>query len=285
VPHLPLSLTADDGYRLAATHYPAETPGRDRWIVIAGATGVPRAFYRRFAEFAMTQGWHVITTDYRGIGESRYGPLKGFNMEYADWSKRDLAASVDWATARGPSVIVGHSLGGHAIGQLPHPNRILAAYICGGGAGWHGWMPVPERWRVWLLWNAFGPLLTRALGYMPMRWLAAGEDLPMGVYRDWRRWCSYPNYFFDDASAAAVTQPFASVTLPIAAAAATDDWWALPASRDAFFRHYTGSPWEAIDLRPSDLEVPTIGHMGYFRPGVGVKLWPLILKWLTAKIE
>lgn len=277
MPHQSLTLVANDGYRLAASHYSPDVADTGNFILIAGATGVPRGFYRRFAEYAANRGLHVVTVDFRGIGESRYHSLKGFAMEYADWSTRDLAAAAEYALARGKTWVVGHSLGGHAIGQLPHPNRVEAAYICGGGAGWHGWMPIPERWRVWALWHLVGPVSTRILGYMPMRRLGAGEDLPMGVYRDWKRWCSYPNYFFDDPTATAITQRFADVTVPIVAVAATDDLWAPPPSRDAFFKHYTAAEVIRIDLQPPSVEVTQIGHMGYFRPHVGKVLWPRII--------
>ena len=171
---LPIQLKAADGYMLAATHFSAAS---GQWIVMAGATAVPRGFYKRFAEFAQARGINVITTDYRGIGESKYGSLKGFEMEYADWSRYDLAAAVDYAAERGKVWLVGHSLGGHAVGQLPRPNELQAAYVCGVGAGWHGWMPRPERYRAWLLWNVIGPVTTRIYGYNPMSKLGMGEDL------------------------------------------------------------------------------------------------------------
>jgi predicted alpha/beta hydrolase len=96
-----------------------------------------------------------------------------------------------------------------------------------------------EALRVRFLWDVVGPVSTRLFGYLPMSAWGMGEDLPLGVYRQWRRWCRFPRYFFDDPEAAAVTAPFAQVTMPIAAAVATDDAWAPPRSRDAFF---SGTP-------------------------------------------
>jgi predicted alpha/beta hydrolase len=272
-----LTLHAADGYQLAASHFAA--PG-EQFIVVAAATAVPRGFYRRFAQFAQARGINVITTDYRGIGESKRGTLKGFEMRYADWSRLDLAAAVAYAQARGTVWLVGHSLGGHAIGQLPEPNQLRAAYVCGVGAGWHGWMPRPERYRAWLMWNLVGPLTTRLYGYHPMSKLGMGEDLPMGAYRDWKRWCALPHYFFDDPEASAITRPFADVRIPIAAAVSEDDLWAPPASRDAFFKGYSAAAIDAIDLKCTDLGVKQIGHMGYFRESVGKALWPQMLQWL-----
>ena len=272
-----IQLQAADGYTLAATHFAA---AGDQFIVMAGATAVPRGFYKRFAEFAQARGINVVTTDYRGIGDSKYGSLKGFEMEYADWSRFDLAAAVDYAAARGKVWLVGHSLGGHAIGQLPRPNELQAAYVCGGGAGWHGWMPRPERYRAWLLWNVVGPLFSRIYGYHPMSKLGMGEDLPMGVYRDWKKWCAHPHYFFDDPEARTITDKFAEVNIPLAAAVTTDDLWAQPTSRDAFFKGYSGTNVDRVDLTPAELGVKQVGHMGYFRAQTGVVLWPRILDWL-----
>lgn len=273
-----LHLTAADGYRLTATHFGA--PG-DQWIVMASATAVPRGFYRRFAEYAQQHGINVITTDYRGIGDSKHGSLRGFEMEYADWSRYDLAAAVDYALARGKVWLVGHSLGGHAIGQLPRPNELQAAYVCGVGAGWHGWMPRPERYRAWALWNVVGPVVTRIYGYQPMSKFGLGEDIPMGAYRDWKKWCHLPHYFFDDPDARAITDRFADVRVPIAAAVSTDDLWAPPRSRDAFFKGYTSTAVDRVDFTPGELKVKQIGHMGYFRAQTGVELWPRILLWLS----
>ena len=273
-----LSLQAADGYCLAATHFQAAT---DQFIVVASATAVPRGFYRRFAEFAQSRGINVITVDYRGIGESKPGSLNGFEMDYADWSKQDLAAAVDYAAARGTVWLVGHSLGGHAIGQLPNPNLLQAAYVCGAGAGWHGWMPAPERYRVWAMWNVLGPITTRIFGYHPMSKFGMGEDLPMGVYRDWKKWCAYPRYFFDDPAAKLITDRFLDVTIPIAAATSTDDLWAPPASRDAFFEGYANAAVDRINWTPAQLQVAQIGHMGYFRSQTGAVLWPAILQWLA----
>ena len=273
-----IELTAADGYKLAASHFAAAS---EQFIVMAGATEVPRRFYKRFAEYAQARCINVITTDYRGIGDSKRCSLKGFEMEYADWSRYDLAAALDYASQRGRVWLVGHSLGGHAIGQLPRPNELQAAYVCGAGAGWHGWMKRSERHRVWLIWNVIGPITSRIYGYHPMSKFGMGEDLPLGVYRDWKKWCALPHYFFDDPAAQDITRKFADVYIPLAAAVSTDDPWAPPSSRDAFFKGYSGATVDRIDLTPNALGVESVGHMGYFRAPVGTVLWPQIFGWLV----
>jgi predicted alpha/beta hydrolase len=280
-----IELTATDGYKLAATVYSPDTtaPGTPQWIVIGCATAVPRGFYKRFCEYAASRGVQSIVADYRGIGGSKRGSLKGFKMDYADWSTLDLAAAVQYAHERGDVYMVGHSLGGHALGQLPDPSVIKAAYFCGSGAGWAGWMPFAERIKVWSLWNVIGPVATTILGYQSMSKFGMGEDIPLGVYRDWKRWCSYSRYFFEDPApdAKAIAAKFERVRMPVAAAVSTDDLWAPPKSRDAFFSGYTKTKVEPIDLTPQGLQVAQIGHMGYFRKEVGAALWPQIMDWLA----
>ena len=152
-----------------------------------------------------------------------------------------------------------------------------------GGAGWHGWMPKREQLKVLLLWHVIGPVATRLLGYQPLRRLGIGEDLPVSIYRQWKHWCRFPRYFHDDPAASHLVPGFDAVTLPIAAANALDDWWALPPSRDAFFSGYRNAPLHAIDIDPRAEGLPAIGHMGYFRAGVGAVLWPRMLGWLQQR--
>jgi predicted alpha/beta hydrolase len=288
MPFQDITLTAADGYALAATlHTPTQAAldaktGRPQYIVIGCATAVPRGFYRRFCEYAASVGLHAIAADYRGIGGSKRGSLNGFEMNYADWSRYDLAAAVQYAHERGEVYLVGHSLGGHAIGQLPDPGMLKAAYVCGVGAGWAGWMPLAERIKVWCLWNVIGPVATQLLGYQPMSKFGIGEDIPLSVYRDWKRWCSFPRYFFDDAApdAREIAKQFERVRIPIAAAVSVDDLWAPPKSRDAFFSGFVNASIDNLDLQPATLGVGQIGHMGYFRKEVGGALWPQIIQWL-----
>ncbi|WP_347259621.1 alpha/beta fold hydrolase [Rudaea sp.] len=276
-PASPVTLTAKDGYQLSALRY-AATGEAKAHLIVAGATAVPQGFYRRFAEHAASRGLTTLTLDYRGIGLSRPPTLKGFGGSYLDWSQQDLAAAVDaMASADVPLFMVGHSFGGHAFGLLPNHARVARFYGFGTGAGWYGWMPRPERWRVWLFWNVFAPPLVWWNGYLPATRVGIGEDLPPVVYRQWRRWCKFPRYYFGDPSMAGIAEHYARVRTPMVVANALDDSWALPRSRDAFVDAYCSAPMRRRDIDPRD-GLGAIGHMGYFRQHAR-PLWDEVIDW------
>lgn len=259
-----ITLTAKDGDRLAATRFRSTGPLKGH-IVVAGATGVRREFYTRFAEFVAHRGYTTLTLDYRGIGGSKPATLKGFTMNFLDWGTLDLSAAVDvMAHETRPLFLVGHSVGGHALGVLPNHHKVKGGYVFATGAGWHGYMPFMERIYVRLMWNIVLPVLTKWKGYSPWAMLGMGEDLPLDVYRQWRHWCTFPHYFFDDPEMPHMAGIYAKVTTPIVAANALDDKWATPRSRDAFMKSYTNAPVTRLDLDPTPFP-GGIGHIGYFR--------------------
>lgn len=279
------TLPAKDGYPLQAIHYPAMSVRKGQ-LIVAGATGVKQLFYSRFARFAAEQGFEVWTLDYRGIGLSRPQRLDEMRMDYLDWARLDLSALLDHVLQQGdgPVWMVGHSYGGHAFGLLPAHKRVQRFATLATGAGWHGWMPPLERLRVQFMWRVLGPLLVRAKGYLAWSLLGMGEDLPRDVFYQWRHWCRWPRYFFEDPVLPELSAQFAQVRTPILAINATDDKWAPPASRDAFMAAYSQAQLQSMTVTPSSLGMPSIGHMDYFRPQAHV-LWQQTLDWLqTGKL-
>ncbi|MGC8493742.1 MAG: alpha/beta fold hydrolase [Syntrophobacteraceae bacterium] len=274
-----LRLTAADGYPIGAVRLDARAPLKGN-LVVAGATGVPQGFYRRFAEYASSSGFNTLTFDYRGVGASRPGNLKGFTADFLDWAQLDLAAAVKaMADAEIPLYLVGHSFAGHAFGLLPNHHLVSGFYTFGSGSGWHGWMSRLEGLKVLLLWTLVCPPMARWYGYLPMSRLGMGENLPLGVYRQWRHWCRFPRYFFDDpAVAEKMREKFAGVKTPIAAANSLDDAWITSRARDAFMQGYSNAKVERIDIDPAPFG--GLGHMGYFR-AKAEPLWEDALAWLS----
>ena len=88
-------------------------------IIINAATSVRCQYYSRFAEYLFRQGMDVMLFDYRGIGVSRHGSLRGFEASWSDWGSLDFEALVQRAQREFPEQpinVVGHSFGGCAAG-------------------------------------------------------------------------------------------------------------------------------------------------------------------------
>ncbi|WP_395344663.1 alpha/beta fold hydrolase [Ningiella sp. W23] len=278
-----VQLRTQDDTALRAMVYQAYRPKAQ--IVLAGATGVPQRFYQRYAFAANKSGFNVLTLDYRGIAQSKAGSLKGLKMDYLDWAQQDLAAAVDYAQRFNlPIYLIGHSYGGHAVGLLPNAHLIEGAYVFGTGAGNSSYMPVLERYKVAFWWRVIAPAIVKRHGFLAWSKLGMGEDLPIDVYRQWKHWCSFPHYFFDDPNMQHLHEQFAKFDKEIVAANALDDKWAQPASRDAFFKGYKNARVVPRDISPQEAGMKSIDHMGYFQKHAH-SLWQDTFDWLDDKLK
>lgn len=79
-----VDLTAIDGVKLKATYYPAEKPGPAILLLHMCGGSVPgRKTWDHLAPMLATAGFHVLTLDYRGYGESGDTPATKANDEAA----------------------------------------------------------------------------------------------------------------------------------------------------------------------------------------------------------
>lgn len=272
-----LVLPAADGFPLAATRF--EPAGSvERVVLAAPATGVKRKLYRPLAEFLAGEGFAVLTWDWRGTGDSRPQSLRGFPASMRQWAELDLAGAISWAGERWPGAALfalGHSFGGQGIGLAPGAERLRGLVTVAAQSGWWGHWPGPGKLRYAALWWVAMPLLTRALGYFPMRRFGMGEDLPAGVALEWARWGRSPEYLGDWRGHAALDAPILSFSF-------ADDPFAPRAAVDALHARYGSRELARRHVAPADVGAARIGHFGFFRPGVAPGLWRETADWLAA---
>lgn len=261
---------ARDGYQLSGElHQPA---GEVRsTVLIAGAMGVRQAFYSALAKALMDRGVAALTFDYRGVGRSRpSGSLRGFHAELHDWGEKDLGGAMDLLRARFPAarrLWIGHSAGGQLLGLCPElPERALCI---GSQSGYfRNWTGI-GRALMWLFWHVSVPASTTMLGYLPMRALGQGEDLPYGVGQEWARWGRHPRYIGSYAG-----DRLARFPGPLRLLSVADDSYAPLKSVQALAELYSGAKPEVVTIRPDGR---AIGHFGWFRQPA---LWTPQLDWL-----
>jgi predicted alpha/beta hydrolase len=269
-----VAVLVEGGHRLAARFYePAGAPRAS--VLIVPAMGVAQRFYERFAEWLASHGLLVATFDYRGMGLSRSGPLRGLDVDIRDWARVDCAAMVDAVTARAPGAPlywIGHSLGGQILPFVPNRERVSKVVTVAAGSGY--WLENTARLRAmsWWLWFVAVPVAVRVAGYFPGRRMKKVGDLPKGVIEQWRRWCLNREYAVG-AEGPEVRQLYADVKTPIVSLSFTDDEYMSARNIASLHGFYTGAAVTMKRLAPRDVGMRRVGHFGFFRSACEEPLW------------
>jgi predicted alpha/beta hydrolase len=271
-----VEIPARDGFALGGTLYRPDTESR-RTVVINPAIAVPGRFYRHFAAGLAEAGYTALTWDYRGVGASKTGSLRGFSATVRDWIFQDMAGVVDWVAAElGPRRIylVGHSLGGQVAGLLDNADQIDGMATMSAQSGY--WGHQYREWKVIALLHAYLtlPLLSRVFGYGPWGMFGPGENLPKRAALDWAGWCRHREYVLGDISLP--LERYQQFTAPVLAYSFGDDKWGQPRSVDAMMCAYPKV--EHRHVEPADFGLEAIGHVGYFRPA-SKALWQDTIAW------
>jgi predicted alpha/beta hydrolase len=274
-----VAFPARDGYRLSGTLY-EPTASNGRVVLFQAASGVPQAYYGKFAAYLAERGFAALTFDYRGIGRSRPASLRGFQACMRDWAEKDVAGALDYlqqAVPRARLIGIGHSFGGQCFGLVPGNERYVAAMTVGSQSGYWGHWRGAGRTGMWVLTHVLLPGMARVLGYVPARVFGQGEDLPAGVAREWASWCRHPGYVVGALDAEAA---YARFRAPLRVVAVTDDGYAPMPAVEAFLRFYPGAAIELVRADPAALGSGPIGHFGFFRERFRDTLWKDAADWM-----
>lgn len=254
-------------------------------VIINAATSVRCRHYSRFADYLFTNGFDVITYDYRGIGESRPASLKGLEASWSDWGALDFEAMLQRAQrefAQQPINVVGHSFGGCAAG-LGTSGHVIRRLVTVGAqfAYWRDYAPA-HRWRMFAKWHVVMPLITMLYGYFPGKRLGWLEDTPAGVVRDW----SMPTARYEKRPSGHVIHaknsqlPFTNVTAQTLAISLSDDPYGTTPAIERLLDYFTGSTNTHLRITPEDIGEEEVGHFAFFRSAYQATLWPIALSWL-----
>ncbi|MFN3202048.1 MAG: alpha/beta fold hydrolase [Bradymonadia bacterium] len=274
----PIEFESTDGHLLAGRWFTAEHTADDGPVtVMHPATAVPQGYYDQYAEHLVGQGHTVFTYDYRGIGGSRRGSIKGDAISMSDWMFKDFRAACDQGRGRAagrPLFYVGHSFGGHAMLRTGALHEPTGSITVASGSGYYGLAPAHlRRRRMWQL-KMLMPTTARLIGYLP-GWMGTSEDLPGGVAREWARRCSTPGYFTREEREL-IRSIMAPLEVPNLHLSVTDDTYITPEATADFVHLLPRAPTEHSVYRPEDLGASAIGHFRGFRRGAGQGLWAVM---------
>jgi predicted alpha/beta hydrolase len=281
-----VSIPALDGYRLAATLFrPAggdKDAGNGIVVQVNGATGVRREYYQAYAQFLASRGFHVITYNYRGIGDSRDIGWHGAEPTMRDWGEQDLAGVIEWAGREFPKhrlVCVGHSGGGQWLGLARNNARVLAQLAVASQSGYWGHYRLRDWPRYLFLWYVLMPIATRLMGYFPGR-LIGSENLPRGVALEFARWCCNRHYI-SDRRGHPLREHFHAYRGRLRFYVIDDDRAFAPAGAvRALASYYDNADVQILHVAPVDYGVATIGHFGFFRRDMPEQAWQQTADWL-----
>lgn len=250
-------------------------------VIINAATSVRCRHYARFADYLFANGFDVITYDYRGIGESRKGSLRGFKASWSDWGVLDFEAILLRAQREFPGQpidVVGHSFGGCAAG-LGASGALIRRVVTVGAqfAYWRDYQ-ASTRWRMFAKWHVAMPLLTALCGYFPGKRLGWLEDTPAGVVRDWST--PTPSYETRPSGRTLNGLPFSRVKAQMLAISITDDPFGTVAAVERLLGYFNGCERTHLRIAPEDIGEEHVGHFAFFRSEYQDRLWPIALAWL-----
>ncbi|MEX0735444.1 MAG: alpha/beta fold hydrolase [Steroidobacteraceae bacterium] len=279
-------ILAGDDYRLGARIFEAGGANRGAALIVP-AMGVSQDFYAAFASWFAGRGWHTVTFDFRGIGESAPPTLRGFEANILTWARFDCVPAL--AHVRGlaygrPLLWIGHSLGGQILAMTPGNDSISAAVTVASGVGYWRENAYPLRRYSWWLWHVIAPLATAIFGYFPGKRLRMVGDLPKGVIEQWSRWCRHPEYAVG-VEGEAMREQYPRLTLPMLSLSFTDDECMSERNIAVLHGFYARAHRDMRRIAPEQAGVARIGHVGFFRREVGERLWPMMLDWVIRSVS
>jgi len=267
------TFVTSDNAKIAGRYF---EPGSDivGTVVIAPAMGVDQDYYAPLAEWLSQQSFRVVTFDYRGMGRSRTGSLRGFKADLFDWAKDCSAvlSNLSGLSDNGPVYWLGHSLGGQIVPFIENFDLVTKVITVASGSGYWRENVRPLRRRVWWLWFVVVPLVLPLWGYFPGKRLRKVGDLPRDVMTQWRRWCLNQEYCVG-AEGAKARRQFAAVRIPITSLSFADDEMMSRTNIESLHGFFANAPLTMKRIEPAEVGVRRIGHFGFFKKKFQYSLW------------
>ena len=267
------SISTDNGNELGITYFaPSNAIEPKGQVVVCAATGVLQGFYKDFALFLASRGLGVYTFDYRGIGASRKGSLKGFKANLSDWANdiATVAAHAKKRNAELPLFAVTHSVGGQLLCLTESAKNWDGVLTVASQTGYWPYFNGRYKMRMWLFWYVMLPMFSRITGYFPAKKMGLFEDLPKGVATQWSAWGKHPDYMrsefpkahFDDLQCAVRGYSILD-----------DEEFAPKAAVDWLHQQFINAEVERIHLVPKEFNLNSIGHFNFFRKSMQTLFW------------
>ncbi len=275
-----IALTSEDGVPSRITlfrHTSASAPV----IIIMPAMGAKARFYEPLALALVEKGFHALTADLRGHGESGVRPGRTTDFGYGDMVKYDwpcVMAQAEMQFPRSPKFILGHSLGGQlsTLYMSENPAGIdRLILVAAPGLHYRDW-PFPRSITLLFSTQIFA-LLAMVMGYFPGHKIGIGGTEARGLVRDWSRIVRKGRYDMIHRSHDYVAL-LQKLRVPVLALSFTDDAFAPKRAVDGLCAKMPQIELTRWHLAPSEIGCRELGHFRWMNQSG--RLAPLLAEWL-----
>ncbi len=275
-----IALTSADGVPSRITlfrHASASAPV----VIIMPAMGVKARFYEPLALALLEEGFHAVTADLRGHGESGVRPGRATDFGYGDMVKYDwpcVMVQVKRQFPCSPKFILGHSLGGQlsTLYMSENPAAIdRLILVAAPGLHYRDW-PFPRSITLLFSTQMFA-LLALVMGHFPGHKIGIGGTEARGLVRDWSRIVRKGRYDMIHRSHDYVAL-LQELRVPVLALSFTDDAFAPKRAVDGLCAKMPQIELTRRHLAPSEIGCRELGHFRW----VNQSGWlaPLMAEWL-----
>lgn len=279
---LVLNITTSLGHQLGLTVFKPKTSNQ-KSIIISSATGVLQHYYFKFSTYFAELGYTVYTFDYSGIGRSNknISHLKQNKLNIKDWGENDQASVIAYTKSKNPkhkTILITHSIGGQLLAFNKNIKQLDAVITVASQSGyWKHWKGF-ERFRMLTFWYVLIPWLTPLFGYFPGKKLGLFENLPKEMVYQWQRWGKLKDYMLSEFDSNQLQ--FKNYKQNILVLSFPNDKYASKSSVDWLANQFTNASVDRRHIIPEKLDIPHIGHFGYFRPQFKDSLWKITHQWI-----
>ncbi|MCU4317678.1 alpha/beta fold hydrolase [Acinetobacter bereziniae] len=273
-----LTISCADSYSLSARFYPAKQSTQHLPVLVCPATGITQGFYHHFIEWLTRQGLDVMVFDFRGIGDSLYGPLSQSKASIQDWGQLDIPAAIESLlnkTGKNQLTLIGHSAGGQLLGIVPNYKKVAQVISISGSTGHVKGLKGRTKRLAPVMFNLVFPISNRIKGYGATKMLGMGENLPQKVAQQWAEFCSRPGYVINAVGKTVFEDYHHENECPITSYWSSDDEIATSANVKDLLRLYPRATTDMIELSPQQHGHKVIGHMSMFKKS-HQNLWPIM---------
>lgn len=264
-----LEISCKDGYTLSGRFYATALSKQKKYpVLICPATGITQHFYQDFAQWLTTQGYDVLSFDFRGIGRSLHGPLKDSQASIVNWGQLDIPAAIDALLCKSQAdqvILLGHSAGGQLLGITPNHQKVAKLIAVSGSTGHIKGLTGKTKILAPIMFKLIFPLARITAGYGPTQAIGMGENLPKDVAKQWAQFCSQPGYAINAIGKTVFEDYHAKVNCPISVLWSSDDEIATRRNVKDLLRLYPNAKTEMIELKPQSYQHKAIGHMLMFK--------------------